>query len=489
MGGIGRCCCTCDCLPVEDLPSVSISGWTGQGWTGTCCYEQIFTPNTPFAWTKNCSGLLYDGTVTQNCVTEHYAVLTPDYRGYEISPGGCDTLPEDFCCPEAVEHVATTETDFETKANSFFVLWRRPKQIIVRVSQEQVDCRGVEGQTGGCKIVIRSRYVYESVSIVYQYSSTQIDQSVEMINTTCFEVDNRYIVDVNHAPELTCQDIPNDPDDVTIVQGFVSCKKTLDFYFDRVRYYDDMPEGNVQFTNSDVPGCEATSCDYEPLNFTSQVCIYGPTQEIRDYTSSVYQGPCDFTPPCYCFENPTESAYSISFPELTCNLDFANVRTGCFNDPCSVPACAALTGEICGNPGDPVPTYDCPELLEVNQFEYICPTAFRSVGAFSSGCNEIENDESNQLTYIGCGCSSSVSGNQAETISPFFDVSDCFEGNCNPDCCRVFDDCPCCEPECKPKYEPGGQPLITSHSITFSCSGITPQSVCTNAPSWTITLA
>ena len=485
MGGIGRCCCACECLPIEDLPTVTISGYTGGGWSGSCCYEQTFTPNTTPSWSKNCSGLLYDGTVTQNCVTQHYAILTPNYRGYEISPGGCDTLPDDFCCPDSAEHVATTVTDFETKASAFFALWRRPKNIIVRISQEEVDCEGVEGQAGGCKIVIRSRFVYESVSMVFQHRSTKIDQSVEMINTTCFEVDDRYIVDVNPDPAPTCEDIPSDPSNVSVF----NCKKTGVFYFDRVKYFEEMPVGGVEFENGDIPGCEASSCDYEPLNYASQVCVFGPTQEIRDYSSTIYDGACEFTPPCYCSESVVESGFSVGFPDLQCNLDFANVRTGCFNDPCSVPACAALTGDICANPGDPVPVFDCPELLEVNGFDYICPTPFRETDAFSSGCNEIEDDESGQLTYIGCGCSNSVSGNQAENIKPFFDLSDCFEGNCSSDCCREFDDCPCCPPECKPKYYSEGQPVITSHSITQNCSGITSQSICTNAPSWTINLA
>jgi hypothetical protein len=485
MGSMGNCCCSCACLPIEDLPAVAISGYTGGGWTGSCCYEQTFAPNTTPSWTKSCSGLLYDGTVTQNCVTQHYAILTPNYRGYEISPGGCDTLPDDFCCPDSAEHVATTVTDFETKASAFFALWRRPKRIIVRISQEEVDCEGIEGETGGCKIVIRSRFVYDAVSMIFQHRSTKIDQSVEMINTTCFELDDRYIVDVNPDPAPTCDDIPNDPDDVS----HVNCKQSTTFYFDRVQYFEEMPAGDVDFENEDIPGCEASSCSYEPYNYASSVCVFGPTQEIRDYSSSVYDGPCEFTPPCYCSESVVESGFSVGFPDLQCNLDFANVRTGCFNEPCSVPACAALTGEICVNPGDPVPVFDCPEILEVNGFDYICPTAFRETGAFSSGCNEITDDESGQLTYIGCGCSNSVSGNQLENIKPFFDISDCFEGNCSGDCCREFDDCPCCPPECKPKYYSEGQPVITSHSITQTCSGITSQSICTNAPTWTINLS
>jgi hypothetical protein len=485
MGGMGRCCCTCECLPIEDLPTVTISGYTGGGWSGNCCYQQTFTPNSVPSWSKNCSGLLYDSTSTANCVTQHYAVLTPNYRGYEISPGGCDTLPEDFCCPEGVEHVATTTTDVERKASAFFALWRRPKHIIVRISQEEVDCEDVEGQTGGCKIVIRSRFVYDAVSMIFQHRSTKIDQSVEMINTTCFELDDRYIVDVNPDPAPTCDDIPNDPDNVSTV----NCKQSATFYFDRVQYFAEMPSGDVEFENEDVPGCEASSCNYEPYNYASSVCVFGPTQEIRDYSSSVYDGPCEFTPPCHCFESVVELPSSASFPDLQCSLDFANVRTGCFSDPCSVPACAALTGDVCINPGDPVPVFDCPELLETNGFEYVCPTPFREVDGDASGCNEITNDESGQLRYSGCGCSSSLSPNQLESIRPFFDTSDCFEGNCSGDCCREFDDCPCCPSECVPKYSDQAVPVITSHSLTQTCSGITSQSVCTGAPSWTINLS
>jgi hypothetical protein len=74
---------------------------------------------------------------------------------------------------------------------------------------------------------------------------------------------------------------------------------------------------------------------------------------------------------------------------------------------------------------------------------------------------------------------------------PYYDVSDCFVGNCNEACCTLFDDCPCCLPDgrCVPNYVGRYYQTITAHTRTQSCSGLSSKSVCTGAPSWTINLA
>ncbi|MFN9904202.1 MAG: hypothetical protein ACK55Z_36565, partial [bacterium] len=122
MGGIGRCCCVCDCLPLEDLPTVTISGYTGGGWSGDCCYEQTFTPNTAQSWSKSCSDMIYESGVTEQCITEHYRSLASDYPGFVARPldvgNGCEDLPDGYCCPAGCEKIATSTTDWTFSDNA-----------------------------------------------------------------------------------------------------------------------------------------------------------------------------------------------------------------------------------------------------------------------------------------------------------------------------------------------------------------------------------
>jgi len=486
MGGFGRCCCTCECLPIEDLPTVTISGWTGNGWSGTCCYEQKFTPNTTPSWSKACSGMLYEGSVSETCVTHHWKQYTPDYRGYEYFPNGCDNIPEDYCCPGNGEHIATTTTDWTFTNNAFLAVWARPKEIYVRISQEDVDCEGVEGESGGCKIVIRSRYVYEYKSKIYKNDLSSVEQEVSIVNTDCFEANPAYTFNVPASSAITCSDVPSSPPSVSIG----ACVYEGLFQFDRVKYYDDMPSGEVQFQNDDVPGCDSSACDYSPYSYVNQVCIFGPSGPIDNSN-------CLFEEPCYCTETIETRDIDVTGESPTCIGESVTEKGDCFANPCLPMSCQTLV-TICINPGDPpLFEYECPVPSSVSVIGFIPPLCGQP-GVGNDGY--MGPSEPTPGKYVGCGgCAPTADGTnlcypqnaqQTETEYPYLETSDCFSGNCNPDCCRFYDDCPCCDPEgtCLPLF---GQAYstVSSHTRSQSCSGLQSASVCTSAPSWTITLA
>ena len=477
MGGMGRCCCACDCFPLEDLPTVTISGYTGGGWSGTCCFEQTFTPNTTPSWSKSCSGMLYEGLVNEQCVTDHSRFLTPNYRGFEFFPSGCDEIAQDYCCPEDIELIATTTTDWEFKDNAFLALWRRAKEIKVRISQEEVDCTGVEGQTGGCKIVIRSRYVYEWSSKIYTNATTKVTQTVTMHNTTCFEANPDFEISDPTPTLTTCSDVPSSP------PGTGSCNFSGEFYFDRVKYYDDIPTGSVSFGNADVPGCDSSGCEYEPYSYVSSVCVYGPSNPIATT-------PCIFDEPCYCTGTITTDNSTLSYDAIECDIGNAFILEvdGCDDDPCPELCTSLITS--CG-PSDPDP-YECPgTALSLSRLGFdIDPVnlalCFRTGIGESDGlcCNAYGSKR------IGCGTSKSGPGNFPDT--PYLDISDCFEGNCSEDCCKLFEDCPCCYPDgvCLAKYDVSNYYSSTvTHTRSQTCTGLQSASVCTSAPTWTITLS
>ena len=471
MGGIGRCCCAeCDCLAVEDLPTVTISGYTGGGWTGNCCFEQVFTPNVTPSWLQSCSDMIYESGVVEQCITEHYRALANDYPGFVVqdegNPTGCEDAPEDWCCPIGFEKIATTTTDWTFTDNAFMAVWRRVKEIRVRISQEDVNCDGVEGETGGCKIVIRSRIVYEYSASYYQNALGTYAQGVVLHNQDCFEIDQNYVIEADTQSAVTCSDVPSNP-----LNGG-NCLQSGTFYFDRVRYYDDMPTGSITFGNTQIPGCTASGCDYEPYNYASSVCIYSPESPI------VSAFGCNLNEPCYCTDTVFASNNTIEYGPVVCGDLFGLVQYGCNDDPCEL--CTALLNNCEGTGG-----YECPE------------------STWSTACLQYGIDPENPATCFNngigaglnnaCACYSTQTGNFQPTL-PFIKTSNCEDPeNCNVDCCLSIDvGCPCCYPNgvCKDihdlRYQFG---TTTSHTRTQTCSGFESKSVCTSAPSWTITLA
>jgi hypothetical protein len=471
MGKLGGCCCACDCLTVGELPTISISGWTGGSWSGSCCYEQTFTPNTTPAWTKSCSGTLYDATAEEECVTEHWRVLGSLWRGFGID--SCDDIPDDYCCPPGREKIATTTTNWTWEDNAFLAVWRRPYQIIVRVSQEEVDCEGVEGQTGGCKIVIRSRYVYEWASKIYKNSNSTIDQTVTMHNTTCFEVNDDYVITSTPPTETTCDDVPSDPAN----GGFGSLNNTCaffgNFYFDRVKYYDDMPTGSVEFTNSDVPGCDSSLCDYSPYAYVNQACVYGPTEPVQTAN-------CAFQEPCYCTGTISEVSATITQGVAICQDDSPYALSGC--NTCNPPAPSNCTTDFCA----PIGPYTCPDS---GYSMYRLGFTNSDAGTQSCLVPGVGSDGIRQATFIACGQNRSLEG-IGGILPPYSRLHTCTVEDCNSSCCEYIDDCPCCvEEQCKPIYSSEYYSTVITHTRSQTCSGLTSASVCTNAPTWTITLS
>lgn len=472
MGTLTKCCCDeCPCLPVEDLPTVTISGYTGQGWTGDCCYQQQFNPNSTPAWSKSCTEDIYSASVYETCITEHWRVNPSLYRGYEINPSTCDDIPDQYCCPSNLK-IATTTSTWIWENSGFMALWRRIKHIIVRVSQELANCTGVEGQESGCKIVIRSRIVYEYATTFYENNRASFDQEVEMNVETCFEPDPDYVITSNPFTPITCDDVPASPPEGGV--GGDGCLSTGEFYFDRVRYYDTMPTGNIVFGNGDVPGCNASTCDYSPYNYGNQVCIYSPSQYVRTAF-------CTFQEPCYCWADIVEYDNTTTEPDASCDSDILiyDGCTGCEGQPFWV-----CTTDICQNVED-----ECPD----------SGYSYRALGFDTdAGLNEAYCDFDGTgstgirsfLGFVACGANKSILGVGA--IDPPYQKTydPCQVGDCDSVCCEFIDDCPCCVEEvCADKYGNTWFSTVVTHTRTQTCSGWNPKSICTSAPSWTINLA
>ena len=473
MSKVGSCCCTCECLPVEDLPTLSISGWVAGSWSGSsCCFSIEFTPYVTPAWSKSCSSDIYNATFLEECETFHFELLNNMRTSYRKFPFSCDDLADDYCCPGSLEHVSTTNTTWNAASSAFMAVWRRPKKIIVRVSREDVDCEGIEGQTSGCKIVVRTRYIYEYAANIFTSSSSSVEQTVTLLNSDCFTTNSAFEVSISTNNTIACEELSDTP-------GITSCSQSGEFYFDRVRYFDTMPTGSIQFNNSHVPGCDASGCDYSPFNYGTQVCIQSPAEPIN------LGGPCDIDQPCGC-DGVTEESESYVIEDFVCSGGFFSVVDGC-DDPGEFPACTTILQDCNG------------------AVDHVCAgsgwTASR-LGFAKSGCNSfvgasgvgypIQTLDPVTPKYNGCGAYGAVGlpGGALFIPKPHIFLDACSGDPCNLDCCEVAFDCPACGiDDCTSKYAGASSASINEHTVTRNCSGFSSQSVCTSAPTWTITFS
>ena len=468
MAGFGRCCCEdCLCLQAPELPIITMTGYTGGGWDSTeCCWSQTFTPNTSNTWSKSCSPNIYEGSVEEECVTEHWRFMPSTYRGYEIEPSTCDDIPDQYCCPTKIK-IATTTSTWLWENSGFMAFWKRLKHIVVMVSRETVDCTNAPGESGGCKIVIRSRAVYEYAYTFYTNDNFQRSQSVEIHVPSCFEADPNYVLPLNDPAEVvTCDNVPNEPMNFTIGGTYQQgCVSGGQFYFDRVKYFDEMPTGNLTYANEDIPGCTASDCNYEPYNYSASVCVYSPSDAVRlPY--------CVFQEPCYCLGTISQTDITFNQPPVVCN-DSITIYSGCT-----------------GCEGQPFWMCDltiCPDVSDV------C-----SESAYSRRCLGFEitiQEELNNFCFVAgigggefnaCGCSSGLDFNQT---SPYLKSYNCL-ASCDSTCCQFIDDCPCCvEEQCRDRYGFEQWATVISHTRTQQCSGWSVHSFCQAAPTWTIILS
>lgn len=472
MGGIGRCCCTCECLLYEDLPTLEIANWTAGAWQGsTCCFTMTFTPAVSQSWSKTCSSDIFTASFSEQCETFHYELLNNARTNYRSFPFDCENLDPGFCCPGELVHVSTTNTTLTGAQNAFMAVWRRPARIVVQISQEEVDCENAPLETGGCKIVVRTRYVYEYATRIYKGGSGSTLQTVSLNESSCFSVNPEFEMDVSSNNIVTCSDVPSEPD-------IGSCGDLGEFYFDRVRYFDTMPTESITFNNTHIPGCTASSCNYEPYNYASQVCIQSPAAPIN------IGEPCDIDQPCGCSEVDDETELYV-VDDFVCTGGVFLVVDGC-DEPGEFPLCTVVTTDCQNTIDDYVCSNSGWTSTRTGFRKENCPSSF--VGLSGEGYPVFPFDP-DAPKYSGCGAYSAIGlpGGALFIPKPHAFLSVCDDDPCNAGCCETAFDCPACGiDDCVSKYAGVSTASINSHTITRNCSGFSSQSVCVSAPTWTI---
>ena len=454
MGKIGKCCCTCDCIPIGDLPTVTINGMAGGGWHSDptfCCYYQDFTFNNPPAAVTTTTLPIWTSVFNRDRTQE---ILAREFPREHLYIGPADDfcpLPEEECCPPADVLVGTINEVLQETIDLLFTVTYGLTKVRISYSKQLVDCNGTEV----CRYVLKYslEYFYN-----YQYKTSR-DSSRDVTSTPgvfCFEC---------YGPDNNGRDCTFS-DSVTDQINVVSSASGLSFTIDRIKYFETVPTGTITFVSTDDEDCEGTLCSTSG-NYVSQVCIQSQTGTGLEL-------------PCWC--NNVTSAGSVTTQDESGNCVLSGrVFSGCEGEElCTILSVSCDPIEV-----DCVYSADCSELAIGGDCESV-PflgtglAAFWQVGDFN-------------IEFITECC---VSSENFQCVSyPFQAKSTCEETeigepeNCDQDCCHSYhdfeDSClPCSQSiiNCSPKYGNMNR-SVTEDIVSTACEGPTQRSVCINIPS------
>jgi hypothetical protein len=497
MGSFPCECCQqpeCVCLTLNDLPEITIAGYTSVSTTlihwkesGECCWKRTFMPTVTPNWTcTSYTAQTYEWGMT--CQTKSYTwlnYLPPVFQGNTQVP--CP-LPTWFCCPPDVNPVpiGMTQAGYFVKGSVVYFLVYRPSQIEVFLTRKILTC----GNTQVCKYVLASKYFYEYRMFRKMYGSNKNYKQATVL-LSCFSEDPEYDYDSADEPNAdengwindvveSCQDV-----DATWVEDndpFTNGK----FSFDRIRLFDAMPTGDILLNNSNVLyslPCEVTMSTLclTQLNQDTQVCIYTPSiPDPNDPTQQFSEAP-----PCWCNMTETPTATFPDYLANRCNyfVPIGQPRTqfqvyycdsggvGIGLEPGGT-TCIILSGG-CDDTKPPCATFNK---------ECRPPNTPWATWPVNESCWDIDGPGSVFSSFFDCGCT--VSG-------VFYWSAICAPGSCGS-CCSSFSmECPECETvnpyKCYAMYIPQEMVrTIEAKELTWECSGVTQHSQCINAPSWTI---
>lgn len=352
---IGACKCSCgDCcgggLTEDDLPTITITGMTGSGWSEIegCCSYQDFTYNTPQSISLACDEMM-KAEVTQSCEDDVYAE--------EKDPP--NTCPPTLCPTYFV--IGTEKTEKHTTKRWNLVVSYRRKRIRVTLARALVTCEGVET----CKFILRVDVIYE---MGYAVAEDQIEWNYrEAVPTaSCFVVKDN--ADCGYfgtypVPSFNCasQEVP---------------PFTLEDSFYRYKLYDTMPTGTTNLT--------LTADDFFPSGCTLGSACFVVGTLITDICLN-YSTPID--EPEYCDWDATPDLVECDRGSLSGTENWV-----CYTDSWDGENCT--TGITNGN-GDP---YTCDPFM-IWRFDSFCGWGCGSLRTafFSNDCELVT-----EFTTAGC---------------------------------------------------------------------------------------
>jgi hypothetical protein len=460
------CCQGCYIIPDEELPTITIPGYTftswgtvgGEGITGgLCCRCAFFSPNNT-EFTEVCSD--YFAETQRHEIFEWTAkTMKNPIPKITCSTSGPITTTIEHVCYEWDVDVATHKVEtLEAKKWKLFTRYR-PGLLRICISKQLVTCDEEEPVE---KWVVLSVFQYELFSYMQSEISKSIASESELLHP-CFEL-------VNGLDQCddSCSEQQGDAcsDPVSVLTAFSGSVE-----FVRVKLFDELPEGDVTFDDTAKPeNCDWEFCE-DPSEFLDQFCV-----SISSWPTSVYN--------CRCEETLIDP--------LICSITYDNTTMGC-----DCPDFLVIPGhfwEVLFPGPDP-----CARILECVQpcqnFDcgtftayQLCPNTFQPPEA--EPCNNLWSQHFSDWIEVQSLCSS-YSG-------PFFQgfaiAFRCFErkactaDDCGSECCYSIE-CGDCPPCTGPVYGFfGTYDSVDSFSSEWTCE-LTPTSFCLNAPTWTATFS
>jgi len=435
MGKLGGCCCACECLEVGDLPSISISGMTGGSWVAsTCCWTKTFTFNTTQTTTTTC--------LASHSVQSYEATLEADvYIMDKKTPPLFLTeqdfpLPLEYCCDSGQTFIGTATASCSGTLESKVKISYRPKEIVVRASKQSVTCNG----STSCKLVLSTSYVYEYGYFEMTELGSGSEYAVEADpNSSCFEQTT--------VPASLCSGSESNPADSFDCTTAVLLLQ--EFSFNRVKIYDAWPTGSVVINNDAIPdeGCEVEICNEQ--DYANQVCL-SATGEGCGYDCT----PGELVEQTWRPENACDGLQE-QYVYSDCDSPFPTIDIYTDNEP-DTRLCDELTRTAIDFPADD----QCAATEEPTRCLFVPQVG----GLFNGASTELDPP------YLGIGS-----------------LGDCIVGKTPfPSSC-YYDD-PCGDDAVGwPRF--GEKFLdVTTYNYTQTCTNTT-QSLCINAPTWTIVFA
>lgn len=301
MGKFTKCCC-CECLDDEELPSISISGYVGQGWLGGnpnlpntiayCCYSQDFLPIATPSWTKVCTDPIIEAVFNQVRTGENIATANEKAKIFEDCAPGLDypcPLPIEYCCSgwdSALRNRVRGELTYTRGQKMNF--WYRIKRIQVFMFRASLTCPG-EGAVCKIGMIVKKEWEYRYENVDYKIRNRK--QEITEVGS-CFK--KNASGDADPLSVYSCDSNACEYDQ-TVTTG-PDCESmpglgVLTEWLSRMKIFDEMPTGNQVFDDSDLGTelCVGGLCYNEGSgwygnivgdSFYSSVCIESPAETM-----------------------------------------------------------------------------------------------------------------------------------------------------------------------------------------------------------------
>lgn len=271
MGSIGNCCCTCYIPDNYELPTITKTGWSASGWTGTCCKCMTLTPNTPYTWQNCCTTPFLTQTRTSTETTKYRKVPTVKPKvGLPNNNLPCVfNVQKENCCPDPSSELADLiKTTVNT--NTFKLLAGiKLAYIEICISKQQVTCGNDPPAT---KWIVSSKFFFYYTSRIVRGRTSNATWEVRNFNDSCFELNSTPFTTSCSSEEVAPCDLNtisnSDPGALCVLASGIAS-------FNRVKFYDTLPTGTVSFSDSDLgTDCTWDSCgsnDLRDLSFCMSV--------------------------------------------------------------------------------------------------------------------------------------------------------------------------------------------------------------------------